>query len=70
MPIPKHSEWVALKKKYGVADGAAKGINLGKDIDAYWNSGADTPQKYKVALTNADEPAFVFRAYRGTERSR
>ena len=25
-------------------------------------------QLYKVALTNADEPAFVFAAYRGTER--
>jgi hypothetical protein len=25
-------------------------------------------QLYKVALTNADEPAFVFAAYRGSER--
>jgi len=25
-------------------------------------------QLYKVALTNADEPAFVFAAYRGAER--
>lgn len=39
--IPKHTEWKAVKKKYGVSDGATKGISVGKELDRYW-AGAGT----------------------------
>jgi hypothetical protein len=54
MPIPLHKDWIAIKKKYGVADGAAKNIHVGKELDAYWNSGAKTPQAYNTALTKLE----------------
>ncbi len=54
MPIPTHKEWKTLKQKYGVADGAAKNVNVGKELDAYWSSGAKTPQAYNTALTKLE----------------
>jgi hypothetical protein len=51
MSIPKHSEWKALKTKYGVATGAVSGIDVGKELDLYWNSGATTPKEQLAALT-------------------
>lgn len=48
--VPKHSEWKAMKKKYGVADGAVRGIDLGKELDKYWNSKASTPVQQLALL--------------------
>jgi hypothetical protein len=36
--IPTRKQWLALKKQYGVADGAVKGINVGAELDKYWKS--------------------------------
>ncbi len=51
MSIPKRSEWKTLKTKYGVADGAVSGINVGNELDKYWNSGAQTAKDQLAALT-------------------
>src|SRR5688572_817603 len=49
--IPKHSEWKAVKKKYGVADGATKGVSVGKELDRYWAGGGTTPAEQAKLLT-------------------
>jgi hypothetical protein len=50
MSIPKHSEWKTLKTKYGAATGAVSGIDVGKALDKYWNSGAKTPKEQYASL--------------------
>lgn len=35
--MPERRDWVALKRKHHVEDGAVKGINVGKAIDDYWH---------------------------------
>jgi hypothetical protein len=50
MSIPKHSEWKTMKTKYGVATGGVSGINVGKALDNYWNSGAKTPKEQYASL--------------------
>lgn len=49
--VPKHSEWKAVKKKYGVSDGATKGISVGKELDKYWAGGGTTPAEQTKLLT-------------------
>ena len=34
--IATRDEWKTFKTKYGVADGAAKGVDLGPELDSYW----------------------------------
>jgi len=53
MAIPTHKEWIAVKKKFGVADKAGKN-SVGKALDAYWKSNAKTPKEYQVALTKLE----------------
>jgi hypothetical protein len=48
--IPPTSKWKELSKKHGAPDGGVT-----KALDAYWNSGASTPQKYLVAYTNLEK---------------
>ena len=36
--IPTHKQWLAVKKQFGVADGAVKGINVGAELDKYWKA--------------------------------
>ena len=33
MAIPSRKQWQAEKKKYGIPDGAVKGVDLGKELD-------------------------------------
>jgi hypothetical protein len=50
MSIPKRSEWKILKTKYGVATGAVSGIDVGKALDSYWNSGAKNAKEQYASL--------------------
>jgi hypothetical protein len=51
MTVPIRKEWQDMKKKYGVADGAAKGINLGAELDKYWKGiGGGDRKKYLQQL--------------------
>ena len=34
--LPTRDEWKTFKTKYGVDDGAAKGVDLGPELDKYW----------------------------------
>jgi len=51
MPIPTRKQWQAEKKKYGVPDGAVKGVDLGKELDkvAKANAGGMKAQAAYVA---------------------
>jgi hypothetical protein len=49
--VPKHSEWKAVKKKYTVADGATKGVSVGKELDRYWAGTGTTPAEQAKLLT-------------------
>jgi hypothetical protein len=40
MGMPTRKQWQELKKTYGVPAGAVSGVDVGKALDAYWNSGA------------------------------
>jgi hypothetical protein len=50
MSIPKRSEWKTHKTQYGVATGAVSGVDVGKALDTYWNSGATTPKEQYASL--------------------
>ena len=38
MAIPSRAQWVSLKKRYKVKDGAAKGVNMGQLLQDYDNA--------------------------------
>jgi hypothetical protein len=50
--IPTHKQWLAVKKEFGVADGAVRGVNVGAELDKYWKSigGASGAKGQAVAL--------------------
>ncbi len=41
--VPKHKDWLALKKKYSVPAGAVSSVNVGKALDVYWQAPGSTP---------------------------
>lgn len=53
-----HSDWKALKKKYDVPNGAVKGVEMGKAIDAYWD-GLSTRAKLNVDLAEKTEAIYA-----------
>jgi hypothetical protein len=48
--IPNTSKWTALYTKHGAPDGGVT-----KAMNAYWASGANTPQKFLVAYGNLEK---------------
>jgi hypothetical protein len=57
--FPKRTDWQKLKKKYNIPDGGAKGINVGKELDAFHKAydgvkGANLP-KQRHAIAEATE---------------
>jgi hypothetical protein len=44
--MPNTSKWIELYQAHGAPDGG-----ITKAMEAYWNSGANTPQKYLVQYT-------------------
>lgn len=57
--FPKRTDWQKLKKKYSIPDGAVKGFNVGKELDAFHKAydgvkGANLP-KQRHAVAEATE---------------
>jgi hypothetical protein len=50
LKLPKHAEWKKLKKDYGVADGAVKSVNVGKELDKYYAGTGTTLADQKKLL--------------------
>ena len=55
--IPTRKQWQEVKKKFGVADGAVKGLNVGEELDKYWKAiGTSSGMKGQVVALGALEP--------------
>ncbi len=50
MGIPTRKQWQELKKKHSISAGAVSGVEVGKAIDAYWNSGAKNAVQQGVSV--------------------
>lgn len=51
--IPTRKDWQAMKKKYGVADGAVRGINVGEELDKY--NAATNLKERQVAVARLEQ---------------
>jgi len=55
--IPTRKQWLEVKKKFGVADGAVSGVNVGAELDKYWKAiGTSSGMKGQVAALKLLEP--------------
>jgi hypothetical protein len=82
--FPKRTDWQKLKKKYSIPDGAVKGFNVGKELDAFHKAydgvkGATAPQQRAVIaeglekklatyLTGMSKNKKSYKLYAGFER--
>jgi hypothetical protein len=57
--IPDHGDWKKLKKKYGVKDGAAKGVDMGKALDTYYKGLMGMKPDEKLQRLEALEPTLL-----------
>lgn len=59
MPIPTRKQWLALKKKYGVPDGAVKGVDVGEALDKYWAKAKTHPSPQLDEALAASLKAYI-----------
>jgi hypothetical protein len=55
LSMPKHSEWKKFKETYGVPAGAVSGVNVGKELDKYWDGMEQGKFMKNAALAEALE---------------